>query len=121
MLPPAVAVAEALFDTLTSVTPMTVVLALDVLLLLFVSALSPLATAVLVSTVASGTEVGTKTVRVNVAFAPLASEASVQAAVFVPVCPQLAAGPVFCTMETNDVCDGKKSSMRGLSEVSGPL
>ena len=121
MFEPAAAVAGPLFVTARSVTPMTVVLTVAVLFPLFGSKLSELATAVLESTVPPAVVTGTKTVRVKVAFPPLANAELIEhAAVFVPVCRHVAAGPVFCTNETNVVPAGKKSSMRAPMAASGP-
>src|ERR1700674_3311548 len=108
MFAPAATEAWPVLVTEMSVFPMTVAELVAVLFPLFGSLLSLPAVTVLVNVAPSGALLATAIVSVNDAVAPLASVPHEQVTV-VGEEPHEAAGPVFCTMETNDVCGGRVS------------
>src|SRR5258708_1429968 len=120
MFAPAATEAWPVLVTEMSVTPMTVAELMAVLLPLFGALLSLPTVTVLVNVAPFGTLLGTAAVSVNDAVAPLARVGHEQPTLVGDEL-HVAAGPVFCTMETNDVCGGRLSVKWALFAGSGPL
>src|ERR1044071_1653802 len=96
-----------------------VVIAEELLLFEFVSALDDVAVAVLLTTVPFGIVDAACTVIVNCALWPLPSSGTVQAMLAPPL--HAAAGPVSCVSETKVIPAGSVSLKLGSVAASGPL